>query len=82
MFVKVARPGRFELPILCLEDKSRNAISLLFLGSAYFLDYGFAWYLAVIGPKVGPNGFTCPDNKVVLTFGLMWDFHFDFPGGH
>jgi hypothetical protein len=46
------------------------------------LDYGFTCYLAVIGPKVGPNGFTCPDNKVVLTFGLMWDFHFDFPGGH
>src|SRR6266850_1613491 len=50
----VARPGRFELPTLCLEDKSRCAISLLFLGSAYLLHYGFACYSGVIGPKLDP----------------------------
>jgi hypothetical protein len=29
------RPARLELATLCSEDKSRRAISLLFLGSAY-----------------------------------------------
>jgi hypothetical protein len=52
---KVARPGRLELPTLCLEGKSRIAISLLFLGSAYFLNHGFVWYSGVIGPKLDPS---------------------------
>jgi hypothetical protein len=53
----MARPGRFELPTLCSEDKSRDAISLLFLGSAYFLHDDFVRCLGVIGPKLDPSFF-------------------------
>ena len=45
----MARPEGLEPPTLCFEDKSRKAISLLFLGSAYFLHHGFVWYSGVNG---------------------------------
>ena len=48
----MARPARLELATLCLEDKSRCAISLLFLGSAFFLNHGFTGYSGVIGLKL------------------------------
>src|SRR6266702_7274144 len=48
---EVARPGRLELPTLCLEDKSRSAISLLFLGSAYSLHDDFVCCSGAIGPR-------------------------------
>jgi hypothetical protein len=51
----VARPARLELATLCLEDKSRCDISLLFLGSAYFLHHRFVSYPGVIGPKLDPS---------------------------
>ena len=51
----MARPGRLELPTLCLEVKSKCAISLLFLGSACFLNCGFVGYSGVIGPKMDPT---------------------------
>ncbi|SRR6266480_8112245 len=59
---KVARPGRLELPTLCLEVKSRYAISLLFLGSAYFLHHDFVWYSGCSGPKLDPpkNSYRTP----------------------
>jgi hypothetical protein len=44
-----------ELLTLCLEDKSRHAISLLFLGSAYLLHDDFVSYSGVIGPKLDPS---------------------------
>ncbi len=59
----MARPGRFELPTLCLEDKSRCAISLLFLGSAYFLHHRFAWHSGVIGPKLDPTVEVTPSSE-------------------
>ena len=57
---KVARPARLELATLCLEDKLRCAISLLFLGSAYFLNHGFIRYSGAIGPKLDPIFPTAP----------------------
>jgi len=54
----MARPARLELATLCLEDKSRSAISLLFLGSAYFLHHGFVWSSDVNGPMLDS---TCRD---------------------
>jgi len=51
----MAHPARFERATLCLEDKSRCAISLLFLGSAYFVNHGFRGYSGVIGPKLDPS---------------------------
>jgi hypothetical protein len=50
----VARPGRVELPTLCLEDNLRMAILLLVLGSANFLSHGFARCLGLVGPKLDP----------------------------
>jgi hypothetical protein len=51
----VARPPRFELGTLCLEDNPKLAISLLFLGSAYFLNHGF-WSVSVrVGLKLDPT---------------------------
>ena len=41
--------------ILYLEDRSRYAISLLFLGSAYLLRDDFAEYSGVNGPILDPN---------------------------
>jgi hypothetical protein len=52
---EVARPEGFEPPTLCLEDKPRSAISLLFLGSAYLWYHRFARYSVVIGPKLDPS---------------------------
>ncbi len=52
----MARPGRFELPPLGLEDKSRCAISLLFLGSAYLLYYRFP---GPSGPAQGTVTLAC-----------------------
>ena len=52
---KVARPARLELATLCLEDKLRCAISLLFLGSAHLLQHGLVWYSGAIGPKLDPS---------------------------
>lgn len=40
---------------LCLEDKSRNAILLLVLGSAYFLHHGLAWCSDLIGLNLDPT---------------------------
>src|SRR5260370_42234787 len=51
----MARPGRLELPTLYLEVKSRYAISLLFLGSAYFLHHDFVWCSRHSGPKLDPH---------------------------
>jgi len=48
----MARPARFERATRRLEDESRCAISLLFLGSAYFLHPGFAWYSGVSGRRL------------------------------
>jgi hypothetical protein len=55
LFDELARPARFERATLCLEDKSKCAISLLFLGSACFLHHRFVWYSGVIGPKLDPT---------------------------
>ena len=48
----MARPARLGLATLYLEDKSRCAISLIRLGSAYFQQHRFVWYSGVIGPKL------------------------------
>jgi hypothetical protein len=66
----VARPARLELATLCLEDKSRCDIWLLFLGSAYFLHHRFVSYPGVIGPKLDPS-FEVTPSTVTKSLGTL-----------
>jgi hypothetical protein len=59
----MARPARLELATPCLEVKSKCAISLLFLGSAYFLECGLIAYSGVVGPKMDPTPWGEPWSK-------------------
>jgi hypothetical protein len=60
----MARPAGLEPAAFCLEDTPRCAISLLVLGSAYFLHHGFARYSAVIGLKLDSSFgiIPCPED--------------------